>query len=217
MAEVVKGFTNPFGECSVRVKLEANANPLELYGEGGSSHPLCSDACIKDCCGLLGAMDCPGDVIAKRCCTEMVRNGTYKLLGESAMTDWEAVSAALAQRAGADAQDPAWPQRSATASAAYVRERLRRACCASEVALLMLRLAVRAACLGSSWYGPWESVEALQKLMQVKAWKALLSALKALLYAFGANLGKQYNAVNIVSDILHVSRALLSSCPWAAL
>ena len=36
----------------------------------------------------------------------------------------------------------------------------------------------------------------------------LLRALRALLAAFGPDLAKQYNAINIVSDILHVSRAL---------
>ena len=89
------------------------------------------------------------------------------------------------------------------------QERLRRACCSSEVAVLMLRLAVRAACLASSWYGPWESVEALHQLIRANAWSSLLHALRALLATFGADLAKQYNALNIVSDILHVSRALL--------
>ena len=72
----------------------------------------------------------------------------------------------------------------------------------------MLRLAVRAACLASSWYGPWESMEALQQLVRADAWSSLLRALRALLATFGADLAKQYNAINIVSDILHVSQAL---------
>jgi hypothetical protein len=71
----------------------------------------------------------------------------------------------------------------------------------------MLRLAVRTACLGSSWYGPWESREALLQLVGVDAWSSLMQALKALLHTFGADLDKQYNVLNIVSDILHVSPA----------
>ena len=92
-----------------------------------------------------------------------------------------------------------------------VSQRLRRACCSGEAAVLMLRLAVRPACLASSWYGPWESEEAIQQLFIANAWKSLLRALKALLVTFGDNLAKQYNVINIVSDILHVSRA--SSAP----
>ena len=102
-------------------------------------------------------------------------------------------------------------RKSAVASIDYVTYRIRRACCPSEVAVLMLRLAVRAACLASSWYGPWESLQALQELNKVNAWTALLNALGALLGRLGPNLGKQYNAVNIVSDVLHVSQASLSS------
>ena len=71
----------------------------------------------------------------------------------------------------------------------------------------MLRLAVRPACLVNSWYGPWESGEAIRQLIAAEAWSSLLQALRALLVTFGENLAKQYNAINIVSDILHVSRA----------
>ena len=99
---------------------------------------------------------------------------------------------------------PAWIQEGGQASVDAVHERLRRACCSSEVAVLMLRLAVRSACLASSWYGPWESVGALQQLNAADAWASLLHALRALLTTFGPKLSKQYNAVNIVSDILHV-------------
>ena len=216
--KVVKSFTNPFGDLGVRVHIEASAYPSELYEEGGSSQPFCSNDCIMDCCGMLRAMDSPVYRLGKACSTEMVRNGTYKLLGEAtALADWEAISAGLAQRVGRHAQDPAWPQEGVEASIDYVCERFRRACCASELAVLMLRLAVRAACLAGSWYGPWENRQALQELLKVNAWTALLSAVKALLVTFGPNLAKQYNAINIVSDILHVSRAPLQTLPrdWA--
>ena len=93
-----------------------------------------------------------------------------------------------------------------------VHERLRRACCSSEIAVLMLRLAVRSACLASSWYGPWESMEALQQLITADAWASLLRALRALLGTFGPDLAKQYNAINIVSDILHVRPSAPSYC-----
>ena len=81
--------------------------------------------------------------------------------------------------------------------------------------MFMLRLAVRAACLDSSWYGPWDSVAAMQQLVSAKTWSSLLHALGAMLATFGAVLDWHYNANNIVSDILHVSRALfLLFCRW---
>ena len=110
------------------------------------------------------------------------------------------------QAAGRQAHEPAWIQEGRQASLGAIRERMDRAVCRSESAVLMLRLAVRCACLGGSWYGPWESIEALRQLGKANAWASLLQALRALLGAFGARLAKQYNAVNIVCDILHVSR-----------
>ena len=76
----------------------------------------------------------------------------------------------------------------------------------------MLRLAMRSACLASSWYGPCESMEALQQLITADAWASLLRALRALLAALlGQTCARQYNAINIVSDILHVRpRGMLS-------
>ena len=198
-------LTSAFSQWAHRVRGEVLCLPQELHGEGGSSRPVCSQACIESCFGLLIVTD--RQHTAKECCKQLVSGGVYKALGEGTAANWEGISESLAQRAGTQAQDPAWLQQKFQVSLTSVRQRLRRACCSSEVAVLMLRLAVRPACLASSWYGPWESGEAIQQLIMAGAWSNLVQALKALLVTFGDNLAKQYNAINIVSDILHVSQA----------
>ena len=210
MGSPVRSFTAPFTLWADRVQLESSASSAQLYEGGGVSHPFSSAACAQSCCSLLEAFD--GHGLGKECCKELLSDEVFRKLGEGIAADWEGISKRLVQRAGKKAHDPAWIQEGGQESVDAVHERLRRACCSSEVAVLMLRLAVRSACLAGSWYGPWESVEALHQLSMASAWTSLLRALKALLGAFKARLAKQYNAVNIVSDILHVSRALIS-CP----
>ena len=183
----------------------------ELYEGGGNSHPFSSTACIKSCCDLLGAID--SDHLGKECCKELLSSRVFKTLGEAIAADWGAISERLAQRAGNYFNEPAWLQDGLERCVAPVSKRLRQACCSSEVAVLMLRLAVRTACLGSSWYGPWDSLEALQQLVKADAWASLVRALRALVSTFGAALVRQFNAVNIVGDILHVSCASLSGFP----
>ena len=159
-------------------------------------------ACMSSCCDLLGAYD---RRLGKQCYNELLDLGVYYTLGEATAADWEDISERLAQRVGTQAQHPAWLPEDPQEATDSVSERLRRACCSSEVAVLMLRLAVRAACLDSSWYGPWDSMAALAQLGNAHAWSSLMHAMNALLANFGADLAKQYNAFNIVSDILHVS------------
>ena len=143
--------------------------------------------------------------LGKECCRELLRNGVFRTLGEGTAADWDGICRRLAQRVEPQAQQPAWPQQDPQD---FCTDRLKRASCSSEVAVFMLRLVVRAACLGSSWYGPWDSMEAVQQLIKADAWSSLLDALVAMLDTFRSDLDKQYNAINIVSDILHVSRAL---------
>ena len=194
--------TTTFTQWAHCVQREATAFPVHFY-EG--QHAYWSKS-FKNCCELLEAID--EQHMSKGCCIQL-SDGAYESLGEAAAAaDWKAICEWLAQRVGRQAQHPAWLEQDAQECASSVRERLERACCSGEVAVLMLRLAVRAACLASSWYGPWDSVEALQQLISANAWSSLLQALRALLATFGADLAKQYNAINIVSDILHVSRAL---------
>ena len=213
MDELVKTFrkmTSAFSQWAHRVQGEELTLPQKLYGEGGSSHPFCSTACIDSCVGLLRATD--RQHTAKQCCKQLVSDGVYKALGEGTAANWEGISESLAQRAGTRECHPGWLQQDIQESMSSVRQRLRRACCSGEAAVLMLRLAVRPACLASSWYGPWESGEAIQQLIMANAWSNLVQALKALLVTFGDNLAKQYNAINIVSDILHVSHAPFAAC-----
>ena len=203
MGDTVRTFTAPFSRWANRVQAESSTYPAQLYKEAVSDHPFCSAACIQGCCGLLEALDSLR--LGKECCKELLNAGVFETLGEGvAAADWKVISERLAQRAGEEANDPAWIQEGGQTAVDFVHERLRRACCSSEIAILMLRLAVRSACLTSSWYGPWESMEALQQLITADAWASLLRALRALLGSFGPNLSKQYNAINIVSDILHV-------------
>ena len=183
----------------------------DLLQEDGNSHPFSSTACIESCCGLLTVIDKQN--LGRECCEELVRLNVYKTLGEATAAKWLPIGQALAQRAATQAQEPAWLQQDLQASMSSVSERLRRACCTSEVAILMLRLAVRAACLGSSWYGPWDNVQALHQLIRAGAWSSLLHALETMITSFGRNLAKQYNALNIVSDILHVSHLFLILIP----
>ena len=176
-----------------------------MFGEGGSSHPFRSTTCIESCVSLLQVTD--RQHTAKECCKQLVSDGVYKALGEGTAGNWDGISESLAQRAGTQAQQLAWLQQDVQESVDSVSQRLRRACCSGEVAVLMLRLAVRPASLANSWYGPWESEEAMHQLIMADAWSFLVQALRALLVTFGKDLAKQYNAINIVSDILHVGRA----------
>ena len=205
MDDAIRFVTVPFAEWADRVHACSSPVNPDLYE---SSHPFCSIACPASYFRLLRAMD--RHHLGKECCKELLSDGVFTKLGEGAAADWEGVSARLAQRVGTLAQEPAWLQGDPQNPLKAVTERLSRACCANEVAVLMLRLAVRSACHASNWYGPWESRAALQQLVGVNAWWSLLNALEALLEALGPNLAKQYNALNIVSDILHVSRALHS-------
>lgn len=204
----VKAVTGPFSQWAHQVHQVSSNSQSE---ESPTSNPFSSTACIESCCGLLGGID--RHHLGKECCKELLSNGVFKMLGEGTAADWEDISKELAPRVGTQSHDPAWLHSNPEQCQASVSERLERACCSSEVAVLLLRLAVRTACLASSWYGPWESLEALQQLVQAGAWSSLERALRALLATFGAGLAKQYNAVNIVVDLLHVSCALLSLFP----
>ena len=194
-----------FSQWADRVKAESSKFPGVLYEDnGGPIHPFSLEGCSNACLSVMGASAGPN--LGERCCTEHCRAGVYRTLGEGTAANWEGISDQLAQRVGTQAHDPAWLEGGPQEARDSVQNRLRLACCSSEVAVLMLRLAVRAACLGGSWYGPWDSVEALQQLLRANALSHLLHALRALLATFGADLAKQYNAINIVSDILHVRR-----------
>ena len=206
MTTSVEQFTAPFSQWAHIVRDVSQYLPVELYDESGNSHPFCSTPCLEICCGLLGAID--SHHLGQECCTELLSSKTFRALGQAAAADWTGISARLAQRAGTQVQDPAWLHTDPEQCHASVRERLKRAASSNEVAIFMLRLALRTACLASSYFGPVESVEALQQLDVAGAWASLLHALNALLSTFGAGLAMQYNAVNIVCDILHVSRAL---------
>ena len=211
--EVVQQFTSPFSQVAM-VALDESfgaslASPYEMYGESSSRNPFLSPDLVKIFCGMLGAVD--RHHLGRECCKDLLKNGVFKALGGAAAADWKGISARLAQRAGTQVQNPAWLHTDPDQCHASVRERLKRACCASEVAIFMLRLALRTACLASS--GPVESVEALEQLDVAGAWECLLHALNALLGAFEAGLAMQYNAVNIVCDILNVSRPLPLSLP----
>ena len=220
--DAVRNITLPFSQWAMCVHAESLASPTKLHEEGSSSPPFYrTRACVLACCCFLRAMNTHGDGhLGKLYSKQLVSDGVYRLLGEGTAADWEGISKWLAKRAGMQTHDPAWlqdrdnPQQSITS----ICDRLGRACCSSEVAVLMLRLAVRPACLCSSWYGPWEDREALLQLIGTKALESLLQALRALLGTFGADLAKQYNALNIVNDILHVSPqhsppSLLGVCP----
>ena len=204
MDALVREITAPFSRWAEAVKHASATFSDELYDGGGN--PFSSTPCIESCCGLLEAVGRFHQGAA--CCEELLKDGVYRTLGEGIAADWEGISERLAQRADTQAHDPAWLQEDVEECLASVSERLRRACCRSETAVLMLRLAVRAACLAGSWYGPWDSMEAVRQLVRASAWTSLLHALRALLTRFGADLAKQYNATNIVSDVLHVSQAL---------
>ena len=209
LVDAVRVITSPFSQWASRVQAESLASPTKLYEQGSSSQPVYHDQdCMMACCCFLTAMStCDDERLSKLCSTLLVSDGAYRVLGEGTAADWEGISEWLAARAGTQTHHPAWLQIGETPedSLTFLSDRLRLACCASEVAVLMLRLAVRAACLARSWYGPWDSLEALEQLAGTKAWESLLQALRALLGTFGPNLAKQYNALNIVSDILHVS------------
>ena len=202
MGDPVRSLTASFSQWAIHGRKEAFSRPEDLCEEKGSSNHSCSTALMKSCCGLLEAID--GQHLGKECCKELLRDGVFRALGEGVAADWEGISERLVQQTGKEAHNPAWLQTDLRESGDAVQERLRRACCSSEVVVLMLRLAVRSACLASSWYGPWESMEALHQLVRADVWVALLRALRALLTTFGPDLGKQCNAINIVSDILHV-------------
>ena len=193
-----------FSQWADRVRAES-PNAPDWPEEHGSSHPFCSTACIKSCCGLLGAIDRQN--LGRECCEELLSYRVFQKLGEATPARWEVISQGLAQRVGTQAQEPAWLEQDVQEAMRPVSERLRRASCSSEMAVLMLRLAVRAACVAGSWFGPWDSMEAVHQLTEASAWSSLLHALEALVTKFGADLEKQYNANNIVSDILHVSQA----------
>ena len=204
----VENVSATFSQWARQVQ-HATSNTQELYEGGGHSHPFSSTACIDSCCSLLGVIDKHHHLYVD-CCRELLSTGVFTMLGEGTATDWDGISKGLAHRVGTQLHDPAWLQSDPEQCQASVSERLQRACCSGEVAVLMLRLAVRTACLASSWYGPWDSLAALQDLVEADAWTSLQRALRALLTIFGAGLVKQYNAINIVGDILHVGSALLS-------
>ena len=202
----MKSLTIPFSQWANRVKAESAASPNALHGEGRSGRPyFLSESLLMTCCGFAVA----DANLATECHQDLVCNNVYTVLGEGSAAQWERISAWLAQRAGTQVQDPAYfraqedPDLDPEQFKYSVANRLKGACCSGEVAIFMLRLAVRTACLTSS--GPWASKEALQQLVGADAWSSLMHALRALLHA---GLVTQYNAVNIVSDILHVSRAL---------
>ena len=198
MGDPVRSLTASFSQWAIHVRKEASSCPADFAEEKAAITP--APALMKSCCGLLEALDRHH----LECCQELLSANVFQSLDEGTAADWEGISERLAQRVGEEAQHPAWLEGDQQECIDSVSERLRRACCSSEVTVLMLRLAVRSACLASSWYGPWESQEALQQLVNANAWASLLDALRALLTTFGPDLSKQYNAINIVNDILHV-------------
>ena len=195
MGSLVRALTAPFSQWAERIKAQSSVN----------SHPVFPQAFIDSCYGFLEAMD--GFHFGKECAIDLLSDGTYQTLGEATAADWQGISEGLARRAGTHAHSPAWLQEDPQESRESVRERIRRARCSSEVAVLMLRLAMRAASLTESWYGPWDNQGALQQLTRAGAWASLLEAQHALLATFGPDLDIEYNAINIVCDILHVRRA----------
>ena len=204
----VEHFTGPFSQWARHVQHVSFTCPM-LYVEG-SSHPFSSTACIASCGGLLEAVD--RHHLGKECCDKQLSSGVFRMLGEGTAASWEVISDSLAHRVGEQTHDPAWLDSGPEGCTPSIRERLERACCSGEVAVLMLQLAVRTACFHSSWYGPWDSLEPLQQLVEAEAWSSLLHALTALLDTLGANLARQYNAINIVCDILHVSLIAVLTC-----
>lgn len=212
MEDAVRRVTVPFAEWAARVRrCSSPVKPLAVLYEEVSRHPFCSIACMTCYCDLSRTLD--RHHLGKECCKKLLSDGVFTSLGEEAEADWKGISARLAQRVGSQAQEPAWLEVDPQKPINSVSRRLDRACCSNEVAVLMLRLAVRSACLASSWYGPWDSDAAMQQLTRASAWTSLTHALRALLGTFGPNLAKQYNAINIVSDILHVSQALSHLSP----
>ena len=216
MNVLVEDFTAPFSQWALRVLAVSYILPEELYAESaGNNHPFCATACIGSSWRLLEALD--RHHLGKEVCKKLIGDGSFKVLGEGTSANWKDISIGLVQRAGTHIHHPAWLETDPEQCKANVRERLQRACCSGEVAVLMLHLAVRTACLHSSWYGPWDSVEALQQLVKADAWSSLVHALNAMLINFGANLACQYNAINIASDVLHVSRPLVLPVPQLSL
>ena len=106
--QLLRGTTSAFSQWAHRVRGEGSTLPQELFGEGGSSHAVCSTACIESCIGLLRMTD--RQYTAKECCKQLVSDDVYKILGEGTAANWKAISESLAQRAGTQAQHPAWLQ-----------------------------------------------------------------------------------------------------------
>ena len=206
-AECLQPVANSFSNWAYRVRAEAaSQNAVRAAGLDGSGEPHFSPvSCARACCSLLMVVDRYHGAAFHQM---LLSRKVFQVLGEGSAADWEGISERLAQQAGTQEQDPAWLHDPEQCDAS-VHARLHRAACSSEVSVLMLRLALRTACFGSSWYGPWSSREALDQLVTADAWSSLAQALKAILQSFGGpKLAKQYNAVNIVSDILHVSPLL---------
>ena len=151
MEDTIRHLTTPFSQWAALVKAQTSPSSKQLYEEGGSSHPLSSQACIDSCCGLLVAVDALH--LGSEACVELVSDGVFQTLGEGTTADWEGISKRLAQRKGTHACNPAWLQEDAQESCDSIHARIKQACCSSEVAVLMLRLAVRAACLAESRMG----------------------------------------------------------------
>ena len=210
MGSPVRTDVLEFSQWADRARAKSRQITKKLFKEGDSSQPLSFIACNASCCALLRAID--RDNLGRECCDELVRVGVYRALSGAITAEWEVISEALlVERVGTQACDSAWLEQDPEESMTSVRERLRLASCSSEVAVLMLRLAVRAACLASSWHGPWDNMRALRQLINAKAWSSLHQALSAMLTCFGPYLAMHYNALNIVSDILHVSHTYLCS------
>ena len=159
-------FTVPFAQWTDHVRAESCAFTEELlYQQGGSGHPSCSTPWIRGCCGLLEAID--NHNLGTECRRELLSDGVYRKLGEATAANWEGISERLVQQIGKQTHDPAWLQQGQhDGNCNAVFERFRRASCSAEMAVLMLRLAVRAASLAGSWYGPWESKEALLQFIR---------------------------------------------------
>lgn len=160
-----------------------------------------SDDCISACALLITGID---QGLGPSLAEEFVLSSVYAKLACAADCDWRAISRALQQRVSRHAKRPPFYQACDQKGAwRAVMGRLQQACSGAEVAVVFLRLAVRAACLDGSWFGPLNSLDALRQLDDAGAYTQLQQALVHCL-ALGERLAKQRNAMNIVDNVTHV-------------
>jgi hypothetical protein len=161
------------------------------------------------CSGYLSVLDVGKGL---DCATAFVQHRVYSKLARIILTtDWDRIGQSL-KSVGRDDQPHApkfYHQMSLPDAHAAVGERLQQAGSLEEVAVLLLRLAMRAACVDASYFGPFSHTPALEQLGGTKL-LGVQAALRALLPLFGRHLARHSNALHIVDDLLHVSPALCS-------